>query len=94
MVNITAANLLTWVDNTVSHVGNYPDCFKVIFVNNSETKIRPRPNERKPFKKIDLTADDPIIVAVNNRLGNTEKGLKTQIQKYFLRNFDRKQERL
>ena len=67
---------------------------KVMFVKNSETKIRPRPNERKPFKKIDLAADDPIIVSVNNKLGNTEKGLKTQIQKYFLRNFDRKQERL
>ena len=27
------ANLLTWVDNTVSHGGNYPDCFKAMFVN-------------------------------------------------------------
>ena len=27
------ANLLTWVDNTVSHGGNYPDCFKGMFVN-------------------------------------------------------------
>ena len=36
------ANLLTWVDNTVSHGGNYPDCFKGMFFHFS----RPRTSDR------------------------------------------------
>ena len=36
------ANLLTWVDNTVSHGGNYPDCFKGMFVIFTSENLGPR----------------------------------------------------